>query len=124
LIATANGYLFAYKPGIVVAVDENNKFETAPNSFSLSQNYPNPFNPVTKIKFTAAVVDAKFASTTNVVLKIYNILGREIKTLVNEQKPPGSYEVEFDGNKLSSGVYFYKLSTGKFSKTKKMLLIK
>jgi flagellar hook assembly protein FlgD len=69
-------------------------------------------------------VDAKFASTTNVVLKIYNILGREIKTLVNEQKPPGSYEVEFDGNKLSSGVYFYKLSTGKFSKTKKMLLIK
>jgi hypothetical protein len=95
-----------------------------PNDFQLYQNYPNPFNPITKIKFTVAVVDAKFASTTNVVLKIYNILGNEIATLVDEAKTTGTYEVEFDASDFSSGVYFYQLKAGKYSTTKKMLLIK
>jgi hypothetical protein len=95
------------------------------NDFKLYQNYPNPFNPATTIKFTvAAAVDANFASTTNVVLNIYDILGRKIKTLVNENKPAGTYEVHFDASDLSSGIYFYQLSAGDFVQTKKLMLIK
>ncbi|HSH24028.1 MAG TPA: T9SS type A sorting domain-containing protein, partial [Massilibacterium sp.] len=92
--------------------------------FSLSQNYPNPFNPSTTIKFTIpSVVDAKFASTTTKVV-VYDILGREIKTLINENLSPGSYEVTFDAYQLSSGVYFYRLSAGNFVETKKMILLR
>jgi hypothetical protein len=95
-----------------------------PLEFSLSQNYPNPFNPSTTIKFTIpSVVDAKFASTTTKVV-VYDILGRKIKTLVNENLSPGSYEVTFDADQLSSGVYFYTLSSGSFVETKKMMLIR
>jgi hypothetical protein len=95
------------------------------DDFRLYQNYPNPFNPTTTIKFTvAAVVDANFASSTNVVLNIYDILGRKIKTLINEYKPAGTYEVQFDASSLSSGVYFYQLSAGDFVQTKKLMLIK
>jgi len=87
----------------------------------LHQNYPNPFNPVTKISFAIPVVTANFAVTT---LKIYDVLGREIKKLVNEYKQPGTYEIEFDASFLSSGVYFYKLQSGNFSAIRKMVLIK
>ncbi len=88
-----------------------------PNEFSLGQNYPNPFNPATKIKF--ALHNKSF---TNLV--IYDRLGREVEKLVNEQLNAGSYEADWNASNFPSGVYFYKLTTGDFSKTNKMLLIK
>jgi len=88
-----------------------------PNRFNLEQNYPNPFNPTTKIKYS--VPQLSF-----VTLKVYDVLGREVLTLANEERPIGSYEVEFNATGLSSGVYFYSLRTGSFTQTKKMLLLK
>jgi hypothetical protein len=93
-----------------------------PNCFSLSQNYPNPFNPVTKIKFDIPPLKGAGGMMTELV--IYDILGREAATLVNQQLKPGTYEVEWDGTKYASGVYFYKLITSDFTETKKMVLIK
>jgi enterochelin esterase-like enzyme len=88
-------------------------------TFSLSQNYPNPFNPVTSISY-------QLAKGGYITLKIYNLLGHEIATLVNEQKSAGEYEIEFDASKynLSSGVYFYTMRGGSFSDTKKFILMK
>ncbi len=94
----------------------------APKSFSLKQNYPNPFNPVTKIKFD--VPDAGNSSGRSVLLVIYDELGREVATLVNQQLRPGTYEAEWDGTNSPSGVYFYKLEAGEFSQSKIMVLIK
>lgn len=88
-----------------------------PFGFQLFQNYPNPFNPSTNIKFSIAKQDI-------VSLKVYDVLGQEIETLINEEKPAGEYEIEFDGNKLSSGVYYYKIIAGRFTDTKKMMLTK
>jgi hypothetical protein len=88
-----------------------------PSSYKLSQNYPNPFNPTTTINF-------QIPSTAYVVLKVYNILGKEVATLVNETKEAGSYKATFNASKLSSGVYFYTLKTGNFISTQKMMLIK
>ena len=88
-----------------------------PNAFYLSQNYPNPFNPITKIKFQIAkLCDAK--------LVIYDVMGREIETLINQQLSPGTYETEWDASNYPSGVYFYRLTAGDYSDTKKMVLIK
>jgi len=87
------------------------------NEFSLSQNYPNPFNPSTVISYRLPVIGF-------VTLKVYDILGREVATLVNEEKPAGEYEVEFDGSNLPSGVYLYRLTAGEFRDTKKLLLLK
>jgi hypothetical protein len=87
------------------------------SSFVLYQNYPNPFNQSTKIKY-------QVARSGNVTLKVYDILGREVATIVNEEKKPGVYEVEFNGSALSSGVYFYKLNAGDFTQIKKLLLLK
>lgn len=100
-----------------------------PVAFNLSQNYPNPFNPTTKIKFDiASNVKSRQvgtgSQTSNVKLVIYDILGRDIATLVNEQVKPGSYEVEWDASNYSSGVYIYKLQTEAFSESKKMVLVK
>ena len=95
------------------------------NKFSLSQNYPNPFNPSTKIKYSIPQVTLRQAqSDIKVTLKVYDILGREVATLVNEEKPVGSYEVEFNGINLPSGIYFYQLKAGQFSEAKKMILLK
>jgi photosystem II stability/assembly factor-like uncharacterized protein len=88
-----------------------------PDKFYLSQNYPNPFNPVTKIKFG-------LAKNSIVSLKIFDILGREIKTLVNTQMNAGEYIVDFNGSELSSGTYFYRLETNNFTDTKKLILLK
>jgi len=103
-----------------------------PNEFSLSQNYPNPFNPSTKIKFE--VPDQSAVSGRNetrlVTLKVYDVLGNEIATLVNEEKQPGTYEVEFNvvgtsrDLSLPSGIYFYQLKAGDYVKTRKMILLK
>jgi len=87
------------------------------NEFLLSQNYPNPFNPTTTIKY-------QIPELSVVTLKVYDVLGNEIATLVNEEKPSGNYEVEFDGTILTSEVYFYQLRAGSFVETKKMVLMK
>jgi photosystem II stability/assembly factor-like uncharacterized protein len=85
--------------------------------FTLLQNYPNPFNPSTTINY-------RIPRSGFVTLKVYDILGKEVATLVNEEKPAGSYEIEFSADKLPSGVYYYQLKTGSFIKTKKMVLLK
>jgi hypothetical protein len=106
----------------VVSVDD--EFENLLAEVSLYQNYPNPFNPTTKIKFTIPSIILSEAKNLNVTLKIYDVLGREVVTLINEEKQPGVYEVEFDASQLSSGVYYYQLRTENFSETKKMAVVK
>jgi hypothetical protein len=99
--------------------------EAVVSDFKLEQNYPNPFNPSTKIKFTVPSVIASGAKQSQLVsLKVYDVLGNEVATLVNEDKPAGSYEVKFNASGLSSGIYFYNLQAGSFVETKKMLLLK
>lgn len=88
-----------------------------PSKFSLKQNYPNPFNPVTNIQFD--MLKGNFVS-----IKIFDMLGKEIENLVNEFKSAGKYEINYDGSKLESGVYFYKMETKDFNETKKMMLLK
>ena len=88
-----------------------------PAKFGLSQNYPNPFNPTTTINYDVA-------KETNVSLKVYDAIGNEIVTLVNETKAPGTYDVIFDASSLSNGVYFYKIQAGNFTATKKLILMK
>jgi hypothetical protein len=88
-----------------------------PTEFALMQNYPNPFNPSTKISYQLPV-------SSNVTLKVFDVLGNEIATLVNEEKPSGMYNVQFTMNNLSSGIYFYKLTAGDFAQSKKMILLK
>jgi hypothetical protein len=102
---------FTYSKVINVTV------EYAPSSFSLSQNYPNPFNPSTKISWQSPVSSWQ-------TLKVYDILGNEVATLVDEFRAAGSYEIDFNASQLTSGVYVYKISAGEFSDTKKMLLTK
>ena len=99
-------------------------WETLPDleSYHLSNNYPNPFNPSTRIKFK--IPGQARNDNVLVTLKVYDMLGNEISTLVNEEKPAGEYEIEFDGKGLSSGMYFYTLRAGKYSETKKMILLK
>ncbi len=89
----------------------------SPDRFYLYQNYPQPFNPTTIIKYQ--IPQSSFVS-----LKVFDVLGKEVAILINEEKSAGTYEVEFNGSELSSGIYFYTLKTGEFSDTKKMLLIK
>lgn len=90
---------------------------SGPTGFALSQNFPNPFNPTTSIKFNVG-------ERANVTLKVFDMLGREVATLVNEVKESGSYDVNFDAAKLASGTYVYKLTAGNFVETKKMVLLK
>jgi hypothetical protein len=95
-----------------------------PSGFKLYQNYPNPFNPKTKIKFDIPVPPSIFGEGQGVWLIIYNTLGQEVTTLVNEQLKPGTYEVEFDGSNFASGVYFYRVQSGYFNAIKKLVLVK
>ena len=81
------------------------------------QNYPNPFNPITTIQF-------QLPSAGNVTLKVFDVLGSEVSTLVNEYREAGSYDVEFNASSLSSGVYYYQLTSGSFIQTHKMMLLK
>lgn len=105
--------------GILITSNATNiNFEKAiPTEFVLHQNYPNPFNPTTKISYS-------LPKTSLVQLKIFNLLGQEIRTIVNEEKSAGNYEVNFDASELPSGVYIYKMQAGSFVETKKMILIK
>jgi hypothetical protein len=90
---------------------------TVPDNYSLSQNYPNPFNSMTKVKWQ--ILNANIAKIT-----VFDILGREVRTLVNEKLQPGTYEITFDASKLASGIYFYRLEAGNFVDTKRMILTK
>ncbi|MCX6164548.1 MAG: T9SS type A sorting domain-containing protein, partial [Ignavibacteriae bacterium] len=107
---------FSLIDGSCLITSINNQ-STIPVEFNLSQNYPNPFNPVTKIKYSIPKAGL-------VKLSVYDILGKEVEVLVNEYRVPGNYIVDFEASKLFSGVYFYKLTSGDFSDTKKMMLIK
>lgn len=99
-------------------VDEEMGFlNTSPDDYSLEQNYPNPFNLTTQIRFF-------LKKPRHVALKIYNISGQEVKTLIDKKEPAGQYEVKFDGNRLASGVYFCQLTAGNFRSTHKMILLK
>jgi hypothetical protein len=96
---------------------ENKNGESIPDNFVLYQNYPNPFNPSTKISWQSSVGGWQ-------TIKVYDVLGKEVMTLVNEEKPAGSYEVEFNAKNLSSGVYIYTLKVNGVSYSKSMMLIK
>jgi len=110
---------FTYSNEIEVEVD------FTPKEFVLYQNYPNPFNPSTKIKYSIPKVEThRDASLQMVTLKVYDVLGNEVSTLVNEEKQPGVYEVEFDALNLSSGIYFYQLKARDFISIKKMVLLR
>lgn len=91
--------------------------EQTPNHFALSQNYPNPFNPTT-------VINYQLPMTSNVTLKILNVVGQEVATLVDKKKEAGSYSVQWNASNVPSGIYFYQLHTGSFSDTKRMVLLK
>ena len=118
---SAGKYLYRLKQidynGVYEYSNEIEVLINAPDDFSLSQNYPNPFNPSTAIVF-------QLPKESFVTLKVYNILGVEIATLVNEQKPAGVHKINFDASGLTSGLYIYKISTGNFEQTRKMLLLK
>ena len=88
----------------------------------LFQNYPNPFNPTTKIRYTIPSVGTSLMKF--VQLKVYDVLGNEVATLVNEEKPAGSYELTWNAGNLSSDIYFYRIQTRNFIETKKMLLLR
>jgi hypothetical protein len=111
------GDIFVTKLNISTATFVKSKASPFPNKFELMQNYPNPFNPATTIIFSVP-------KTSFITIKIYDILGREIKTLVNEEKSAGNYSVQFTGSNLSSGIYFYRLQSGNYSQTKKLILLK
>jgi aminopeptidase N len=98
--------------------------EFEPDDFVLYQNYPNPFNPTTTIKFSVPGLIVPGFSQQMVTLKVFDILGSEVTTLMNEFKTPGNYEVELDGSNLTSGIYFYQLRSGNFISTKHMVLLK
>ena len=100
---------------MVTSVERNQT--DIPTQFKLHQNYPNPFNPGTTIKYT-------IPNQAHVILKIFDGLGREIQTLVNEVKSAGTYELHWNSVKRPSGIYFYRIQTGSFKQVKKMLLIK
>ncbi|MBK8947022.1 MAG: T9SS type A sorting domain-containing protein [Ignavibacteriae bacterium] len=115
------------KFSVTVNVEDNK----LPKDFILGQNYPNPFNPTTTIEYIIPSIlksevsnEVSDFSLNYVTLKIYDILGSEVETMVSEIGKPGNYKIQFDGSKLPSGVYYYQMKTGNFSQTKKMLLLK
>jgi hypothetical protein len=125
-----NSFCVFYRRGVFLTTDVKDNNNELPKGFSLSQNYPNPFNPSTKIKY-------KLPSTEYVSIKVYDVFGREVATLVNEKKQPGEYEVEWNpsasfgsaqdggsGQVLSSGVYFIRMVAGKYISTIKAISMK
>jgi plastocyanin len=114
---TTHGALFGMTGSISTISTEIQRTEIVANSFELAQNFPNPFNPSTIIKFS-------IPKSSFVTLKIYDISGKEIKTLVNNNLPIGEYNYTFNAVSISSGVYFYKIIAGDFTEIKSMALIK
>jgi hypothetical protein len=121
--ATEYGYsIYEFEVFYDLTTDVQESDEGIISDYRLEQNYPNPFNPVTTIKYS--IPSGSNHEMGIVSLKIYDLLGREIATLVNENKAPGIYEIQFDGSNLSSGVYFYRLEHGRNSQVKKLILLK
>ncbi len=122
-ISPDTGWVVGYHGDILKTVNGGgtvsvqNISSEVPSAYSLSQNYPNPFNPTTNIRYA-------LPKSGMVKLVVFDALGREVETLVNESLQPGTYETTFDGSALNSGVYFYKLTVGDFTETKRMLMIK
>jgi hypothetical protein len=118
-ISSANqlniGFWYVYEQSIVTDVQKDD--EIIPAVYKLEQNYPNPFNPTTIIKFGVP-------ERSKVVLKLYDILGKEIITLLNEEMEAGWYRKEFNGTEYASGIYIYRLNAGSYTNTKKMILVK
>lgn len=102
---------------VTEAPEKRNVFEEKESIYSLSQNYPNPFNPTTSISFNIPKME-------NVIIKLYNILGKEVQTLVNESLAPGSYKIQYNGKELASGIYFYSITAGTYNEVKKMQILK
>ena len=127
-----NGYLFVgtesnsvwRRPLSEIITDVKKIENSLPVNYSLEQNYPNPFNPTTTINYSIPAVTVGDENFRPVQLKVYDVLGREVATLVNKKQYPGFYKVTFDASNLSSGIYFYKLQTGNFVETKKMILLR
>jgi len=126
ILITASNSSFFTNVGTKIFVDDlswgsttdiTNPSEQIPQEFNLEQNYPNPFNPTTRIKYSLPV-DAR------VQIIVYDILGKEVAELVDEYKPTGYYELDFNASELASGIYFYKIQAGRFVETKKMILMK
>ena len=120
------GRVYIYKNPYTAVKDEE---QLLPFTFTLGQNYPNPFNPTTIIPFSLKTQGSMFKGAVRTTLIIYNILGQKIKTLVDDEKMPGSYEVQWNGKddkgkEVSSGIYFYRIQAGSFCKTAKMSLLK
>ena len=112
-----SAYFSLVNQGNIVGIAPENEENLNIYSYELNQNYPNPFNPSTVIRYQLPV-------SSQVTLKVFDVLGNVITTLVNEEKPPGSYEVNFNASNLSSGIYFYKIQSGSFVETRKMILMK
>lgn len=112
-----NGSTIVYRLSEYLVTDIKDEYSPLPQIFSLSQNYPNPFNPSTVINYS-------LAKSGFVELKVYDILGREVASLVEEKQSIGNYKIEFNASSLSSGIYFYRLQCGDFSETKKLILLR
>ncbi len=117
IYAGTNGYSVWRRELSDITTDVNEADIILPKVFMLDQNYPNPFNPFTTIRYS-------IPKSSLVSLKVYNILGNEVATLVNEEKPVGNYEAKFDASGLASGIYFYQLKADNFSDTKKLIFMK
>jgi photosystem II stability/assembly factor-like uncharacterized protein len=111
------GHILSYRDRIGITTSVQERHSHLPAAFALLQNYPNPFNPTTKIAF-------RIAELGWVSLKVYDVMGREVATLVNEKKQPGNYEINFDASGLKSGVYFYKMRAGDFVEARKFVALK
>ena len=114
--------IYVVKTGEIIL--NTGKYSDSFDNYCLSQNYPNPFNPTTKIKYQIPDLPAGRQGLSFATIKVYDVLGNEVTILVNEEKQPGNYEVEFNGSRLPSGVYFYRIQAGDFIQTKKMILLK
>ncbi|MBK7631926.1 MAG: T9SS type A sorting domain-containing protein [Ignavibacteriales bacterium] len=114
-IVIRSNKIYAFTPGDVTEVNENPTVIV--NTFELYQNYPNPFNPSTKISWQSPASGWQ-------TLKVFDVLGRDVATLVDEYKTAGNYEIEFNAIELSTGIYFYQLKAGSFAQTRKMILLK
>jgi len=118
-----NGSTIIFRLSEYLTTDIEDEFSSSPKIFSLSQNYPNPFNPSTVIKYSIPH-STEYKSVQQTTLKVFDILGREVATLVNKQQKSGNYEVIFDASNLTSGIYFYRLQSGSFVATQKMVLLR
>jgi photosystem II stability/assembly factor-like uncharacterized protein len=116
-IVDALGQVYKTTNGGIVAIDDHCTDNGLPDKFTLEQNYPNPFNPTTRIRYS-------LRTSNNVTLRVYNITGQEVATLVNKQQTSGTYEVILEADEFPAGIYYYRLTSGSLSQVKKMVLIK